>query len=326
MASVKLRGAILLLLTTPCQLAFRPARHPVSPPGIVSARAHPPAMQLVLKRSSFGGEDEPPNDGFFPGDEPSWQQKMPSALQATTSRDPYRIALRVLPLVLLHSFWASCVVLMRIASGYVWSCVPLLHTLTGGVLGLLLAFRTNQAYQRYWSACGAWAKIHQTTHNLARQASMHFLSLPRDTRRSFAYPSFIRHLVALPISLKQRVRGLADPEELWSVLPRADVSAMVAAQTPHLFLLSALSCLALPLRSGDDGSGKGLALWGELERGLSELQSAACQLDLVSRLPPPASYSVHTARFLALWMYAAAAQGTRTVMILLLLRLCVCAC
>ena len=131
---------------------------------------------------------------------------------------------------------------------------------------------------------------------------MHFLSLPRDTRRSFAYPSFIRHLVALPISLKQRVRGLADPQELWAVLPRADVSVMVAAQTPHLFLLSALSCLALPLRSGDDGSGKGLALWGELERGLSELQSAACQLDLVSRLPPPASYSVHTARFLALWM------------------------
>ena len=29
-----------------------------------------------------------------------------------------------------------------------------------------------------------------------------------------------------------------------------------------------------------------LALWGEIERGVSTLQSAACNLDLVARLPP----------------------------------------
>mmetsp|Transcript_30021 Transcript_30021/g.100375 ORF Transcript_30021/g.100375 Transcript_30021/m.100375 type:complete len:226 (+) Transcript_30021:401-1078(+) len=35
---------------------------------------------------------------------------------------------------------------------------------------------------------------------------------------------------------------------------------------------------------------------------LTELQSAAATLDLVARLPPPASYCTHTARFLLLWL------------------------
>lgn len=36
--------------------------------------------------------------------------------------------------------------------------------------------------------------------------------------------------------------------------------------------------------------------------GIGELQEAASNLDLVARLPPPASYLIHTARFVFLWL------------------------
>jgi len=209
--------------------------------------------------------------------------------------DPYQVARRVLPTVALHGLWASAIVGVRMGiSRRAWSVAPLLHMLTGSVLGLLLAFRSNQAFSRYWSACSAWAAIHATSHNLVRLATQ--LSNGR------YYTSFVRHLIALPISLKQRLRGqLPDPSELWAVLRRSEADAVLASSSPHLVLLASLSLLIMPLKSRDDGSGKGLALWGQLEKGIGELQAAACQLDLVARLPPPASYCVHTARFLCLW-------------------------
>lgn len=186
------------------------------------------------------------------------------------------------------------------------------------MLGLLLAFRTNQAYQRYWSAIQAWVSIHKVSHNLIRLASSIYFDADgrvggeesaessgpangNSRYATFAYASFVRHLVALPISLKQRLYDVPDPTELWRVLLRAEAEACLRSPTPHLVILASLSLLVLPLKNRDDGAGKALALWGRMEEGLSELQAAACQLDLVASLPPPASYSVHTARFLALW-------------------------
>lgn len=227
-----------------------------------------------------------------------WWTSMPPALATQNpvfTPDPYLVFRRVLPMVALHGIWASAIVGVRLISRRTWSIAPLLHMLTGSVLGLLLAFRTNQAFSRYWSACTAWAAIHSTSHNLARQASQ--LAGAR------YYVSFVRHLIALPISLKTRLRGqLPDPTELWAVLQRSEVDAVLASSSPHLVLLASLSLLILPLKSGDDGSGKDLALWGHLERGIGDLQAASCQLELVARLPPPVSYCVHTARFLGLWM------------------------
>lgn len=190
--------------------------------------------------------------------------------------------------------------------------------------------------------CATQQAIHKASHNLARLSSEIYLGLDSDLAAeersryaTFGYPSFVRHLVALPISLKQRLRGVVDAGELWGVLLRSEADALLASPSPHLVVLASLSLLVLPLKNRDDGSGKGLALWGALEQSIGELQSAACQLDLVARLPhvtramdrqrcaaavrvgraafspspldplacdrPPASYCVHTARFLALW-------------------------
>lgn len=194
---------------------------------------------------------------------------MPTSLVHTAARDPFRVARRVAPLVLLQVLWSCAVVSVRCNCfrSRRWSCSPLLHTLLGGTLGLLLAFRTNQAWTRYWTACSSWANIHKHSHNLARLAAQ--LSYT-DAK---VYSTFVRHLIALPIALKQRLRGAwPEPTELLPLLSSAELGDVLRSPTPHLVLLASLSALLRPLRARDDGSGKALALWGELERGLNELQ------------------------------------------------------
>jgi predicted membrane chloride channel (bestrophin family)/Ca2+-binding EF-hand superfamily protein len=230
-------------------------------------------------------------------DPDSWFSGMP-VLLARAKTDPFRVAQRVLPLVLLHAAWSAIIVGVRLAYGRPWSVSPLLHSLLGGVLGLLLAFRTNQAWSRYWSACSSWALVHKISHNTARLAAD--IGVQGDTR---TYSSIVRHLIAFAIALKQRLRGVFDASELWSVLRHpAERDGIAQSTSPHLLLLASLSLLIQPLKARDDGSGKALALWNQLEANVAELQSAACNLDLVARLPPPASYTVHTARFVGLWV------------------------
>ena len=219
---------------------------------------------------------------------------------ATAARDPFRVSKRVLPVISLHCLWSCVIVAIRLLVGAQWKVTSLLHSLTGGILGLLLAFRTNQAYQRYWSACTSWAHLHTHSHNIARQSAQVGSLGGGDLR---TYSTLVRHLIALPIALKQRLRGTMDPSEFfWPVLLPSEANAMLRSPCPHLVLLSSMSTLIQPLRAKDDGSGKALALWGELERNVAALQSAACQLDLVAKLPPPASYSLLTSRFVGIWV------------------------
>lgn len=47
------------------------------------------------------------------------------------------------------------------------------HTLVGTALGLLLVFRTNASYDRFWEGRKLWGGIVNETRNLARMASVH---------------------------------------------------------------------------------------------------------------------------------------------------------
>jgi putative membrane protein len=54
------------------------------------------------------------------------------------------------------------------------------HTMVGTALGLLLVFRTNQSYDRWWEGRKLWGAMVNTCRNLARASSIH---LAHDTDR-----------------------------------------------------------------------------------------------------------------------------------------------
>ena len=59
----------------------------------------------------------------------------------------------------------------------------MVHTMVGTALGLLLVFRTNQSYDRWWEGRKLWGGMVNTCRNLARSASVHLAHDPERLRR-----------------------------------------------------------------------------------------------------------------------------------------------
>lgn len=59
----------------------------------------------------------------------------------------------------------------------------MVHTMVGTALGLLLVFRTNQSYDRWWEGRKLWGAMVNTCRNLARSASVHLAHDPERLRR-----------------------------------------------------------------------------------------------------------------------------------------------
>ncbi len=57
------------------------------------------------------------------------------------------------------------------------------HTMVGTALGLLLVFRTNQSYDRWWDGRKLWGAMVNTCRNLARSSSIHLAHDPDRLRR-----------------------------------------------------------------------------------------------------------------------------------------------
>lgn len=71
--------------------------------------------------------------------------------------------------------------LLVVAAHYYWRPLGIsvvIHTLVGLALGLLLVFRTNASYDRYWEGRRLWGGIVNETRNLARSASVHLKDAP----------------------------------------------------------------------------------------------------------------------------------------------------
>ena len=73
------------------------------------------------------------------------------------------------------------------------------HSLTGAVLSILIGFRTNQSYERFWEGRRLWGQVFSTSRGLARVAICYVDSNPE------LYETIVRLLKAFPIALKQHL-------------------------------------------------------------------------------------------------------------------------
>jgi ion channel-forming bestrophin family protein len=75
------------------------------------------------------------------------------------------------------------------------------HALVGPALGLLLVFRTNSSYDRWWEGRKLWGTIVNTSRNLARAVTVHLADEPERVSRILAL------VVAWPFSAMHALRG-----------------------------------------------------------------------------------------------------------------------
>lgn len=99
-----------------------------------------------------------------------------------------------------------------------------MHVITGSFLGLLIAFRTNAGYQRYWEARILWDKVQNTCRNLSLTLCTYCAS-PEVLERALSI------LKAYPFTLKQHLRGQRNLEEVGNSLP--PISAALTSPQIH---------------------------------------------------------------------------------------------
>jgi putative membrane protein len=96
------------------------------------------------------------------------------------------------------------------------SAPPALASLISVVLGLMLVFRTNTAYERFWEGRKLWGSINNAIRNLARQIWITVLeSQPGDRNEKIAV---LHLLAAFAVATKLHLRQEPVNEELESLL------------------------------------------------------------------------------------------------------------
>lgn len=100
------------------------------------------------------------------------------------------------------------------------------------VLGLLLVFRTNTAYDRFWEGRKIWGSIINTNRNLARQI---WVFVKASTPAEVAQKQHILHLItAFTYTIKQHLRRLPPVDGIADLVTPAQLQKLELVQHPPL--------------------------------------------------------------------------------------------
>ncbi|QDV39175.1 bestrophin family protein [Tautonia plasticadhaerens] len=195
------------------------------------------------------------------------------------------------PRVLAVTAWSAAVAAVHLHVLPV--AVPhTVHGLVGVALGLLLVFRTNSSYDRYWEGRRLWGGIVNQTRNLARAASVLLREEPE------AVGAVVGWTAAFPYAVMHRLRGrpgLGPPGER---LPRAEAEQALAA--PHVPLAVAQRISGLLAEARARGVLSDYQQM-ELDRNVQKLVDSLGGCERIHTTPLPYAYVVHLRRALLLY-------------------------
>jgi len=122
----------------------------------------------------------------------------------------------ILPRVLLCSLFGVIVSILY-AHDYPVALPLSTSVIPSLVLSLLLVFRTNTAYERFWEGRKQWGSLVNLSRNLARQM---WIAIAENDQRDRAQKIvMLRLLVAFAVAMKCHLRGEKVNEELAALMP-----------------------------------------------------------------------------------------------------------
>lgn len=134
--------------------------------------------------------------------------------------------------LILRQYWrhfiAMFIFAVVVVSEVKDSHLPPLSVAVPGLLGtaisILLGFRTNSAYQRWWEARKIWGAIVNDSRTLARQV----MALPQGDGAAALAKDVIHRQIAWNYALGRKLRGLDPLEELEPLLSTDEIDALRA--------------------------------------------------------------------------------------------------
>jgi ion channel-forming bestrophin family protein len=164
------------------------------------------------------------------------------------------------------------------------------------VLGLLLVFRTNTAYDRFWEGRKCWGSMVNTTRNLARQiwVSIHEKT-PEDTEKKI---QALRLLVAFAIATKLHLRGESVNSELEEFMSHSKYVKLKTMNNPPLEVAFWIGDFLQKQYNRNCLNNYQLTALQELLNNLVD-NLGACERIL--KTPIPLAYSIHLKQLLSLY-------------------------
>jgi putative membrane protein len=213
----------------------------------------------------------------------------------------------VLPRTLLCCSF-SVVILLLHRWGWPVSSPALASVVPSLVLGLLLVFRTNTSYERFWEGRKLWGNLINLTRNLARQMWVAIATpQPED---QWAKAEAVRLLPAFAVALKLHLRGEAPDNELASLLSRDRFVTLQGMNNPALEIAFWVADYLQTQQMR--GTLNTYQLTYCLET-LDGLVDALGGCERILKTPVPVAYSIHLKQLLLLYCLALPFQLVGTV-------------
>ena len=194
-----------------------------------------------------------------------------------------------LPLALLLA-WDVAIVLAY--KGLHWEWVGSRHiplALYGGAIGVIVGFRNNSAYARWWEARTLWGQIVNNSRSLARQVLSTLK--PQRQEETAAVDDLKRSLVSFQVAyvhaLRQHLRGLAPWDDLRRILAPEEVASLEAERNIPLALQARM---ARRLQQAKAAGWLDGWEWQAIDRSLADLIDAQGGAERIKHPPMPKQY------------------------------------
>jgi ion channel-forming bestrophin family protein len=205
-----------------------------------------------------------------------------------------------------------------------WIFPAAIHSIVGSTLSLLLVFRTNSAYDRFWEGRKCWTAIVVAARDIARLASLHISELSVQRR-------IARLLITFAIAVKQHLQGeklnhefrcFLDSEEEISALQQwknrpSQILKMLSTTIHHSLnnhppthsdsdntpLTASVPAASVSTSTSHHSDAIVSTLHNHLfEENFHILSSQLAACERIVKQPVPLSYSRHTSRFLTVYL------------------------
>lgn len=184
--------------------------------------------------------------------------------------------------------------------GYAGFSQPILAGLIPGiVLGLILVFRTNTAYERFWEGWHIAGMTIFTGRNLSRQMWLTIPDQNLEERQEKA--AYLRLIAAFFIAMKQHLRRAGVDEQLKSVLSSEQ---FLELQNVSNMPLRVTQLLGSYLTKQYAKKHIDTIQFATLNRLLDQLVECLSRCERISGAPMPHAYSIHLRHLLILYCFA----------------------
>lgn len=165
-----------------------------------------------------------------------------------------------------------------------------LHSLVGIALGLLLVFRTNASYDRFWEGRKLWGGMVNECRNLVRSASLHLQDDP------FLLFRLTRWTAIFPWAAASVLRGDSDMGPIIAELNPEDVEKLKASPHPALHAAQQMTQCVVHSHVSD-------IIKAALENNIQLLVDYIGGCERIRKTPLPFAYVVHLRRALVVYCF-----------------------